>query len=124
MKGVEIAFQINKDSESEIVAALGNLTGNYFKTVENMDITWRIFHVTLDKEKYYRVLYKGEKISDLHPENKKKIRQKFDQLGKMDYNTLMDEYEKEGRKQEFEKVGIKEITEEYDLWQDKLWNYI
>jgi hypothetical protein len=124
MKGVEIAFQTNKDGENEIVAALGNLTGNYFKNAENMDITWRIFHVTLDKEKYYRVLYKGEKISNLHPENKKKIKEKFDQLSRTDYNTLMDEYEKESRKQGFEKMGIKELTEEYDLWQDPLWSYI
>ena len=65
MKGVEIAFQLNNDKESDVVMALGNLTGNYFKSVEHMDITWRIFHVTLDKEKYYRVLYRGEKLSDL-----------------------------------------------------------
>lgn len=124
MKGVEIAFQLNNDKESDVVMALGNLTGNYFRNVEHMDITWRIFHVTLDKEKYYRVLYRGNKLSDLHPENKKRIRRKFDELGKTDYNTLMDEYEKESGKEGFEKVGIKELTEEYDLWQDKLWNYI
>ncbi|EQB74573.1 MAG: hypothetical protein AMDU4_FER2C00003G0018 [Ferroplasma sp. Type II] len=124
MKGVEIAFQLNNDKESDVVMALGNLTGNYFKNVEHMDITWRIFHVTLDKEKYYRVLYRGEKLSDLHPENKKRIKKKFDELGKTDYNTLMNEYEKESGKEGFKKVGIKELTEEYDLWQDKLWNYI
>ncbi|AGO60522.1 MULTISPECIES: DUF2004 domain-containing protein [Ferroplasma] len=124
MKGVEIAFQTNKDGENDIVTALGNLTGNYFKNEENMDITWRIFHVTLDKEKYYRVLYKGEKISELHPENRKKIKEKFDQLSRTDYNALMAQYEKESRKQGFEKIGIKELTEEYDLWQDPLWNYI
>jgi len=124
MKGVEIAFQTNKDGENDIVTALGNLTGNYFKNEENMDITWRIFHVTLDKEKYYRVLYKGEKISELHPENRKKIKEKFDQLSRTDYNALMAQYEKESRKQGFEKIGIKELTDEYDLWQDPLWNYI
>jgi len=124
MKGVEIAFQTNKDGENDIVTALGNLTGNYFKNEENMEITWRIFHVTLDKEKYYRVLYRGEKISELHPENRKKIKEKFDQLSRTDYNALMAQYEKESRKQGFEKIGIKELTEEYDLWQDPLWNYI
>ena len=124
MKGVEIAFQTNKDGENDIVTALGNLTGNYFKNEENMDITWRIFHVTLDKEKYYRVLYKGEKISELHPENRKKIKEKFDQFSRTDYNTLMSQYEKESRKQGFKKIEIKELTEEYDLWQDPLWNYI
>ena len=124
MKGVEIAFQTNKDGENDIVTALGNLTGNYFKNEEHMDITWRIFHVTLDKEKYYRVLYRGEKISELHPENRKKIKEKFDQLSRTDYNTLMAQYEKESRKQGFEKIEIKELTEEYDLWQDPLWNYI
>ena len=40
MKGVEIAFQLNNDKESDVVMALGNLTGNYFRNVEHMDITY------------------------------------------------------------------------------------
>jgi hypothetical protein len=123
MNGVEIAFQLNNDKESDVVLVLGNLTGNYFRIEQNMDITWKIFHVTLDKQKYYRVLYRGEKLSDLHPENKKNIKRKFDELGKTDYETLMNEYEKESKKKGFEKVDVKELTEEYDLWQDKFWNY-
>lgn len=123
MNGVEIAFQLNNEKDENVVLALANLTGNYFKQDEKMDITWRIFHVTLDKDKYYRVLYRGEKLSDLHPENKKKIKNKFDELGKTDYETLMVEYDAELRNQNFQKVGIKELTEEYDLWQDKFWNY-
>ncbi|WP_337860570.1 DUF2004 domain-containing protein [Ferroplasma sp.] len=124
MNGVEIAFQLNNDKEGNVVMALGNLTGNYFKNTENMDITWRIFHVTLDKDKYYRVLYRGKELSELHVENRKKVRQKFDTLSKNDYETLINQYETESRNKNFEKIGIKELTEEYDLWQDKLWNYI
>ena len=77
MNGLEIAFQLNNEKDTEVVTALGNLTGNYFKNNENMDITWRIFHVTLDKDKYYRVLYRGKRINDLHTEIKKKIKEKF-----------------------------------------------
>jgi hypothetical protein len=124
MNGVEIAFQLNNGKEENVVLALANLTGNYFRQEEKMDITWRVFHVTLDKEKYYRVLYRGEKLGDLHPENKKRIKKKFDELGKTDYETLIAKYESESRNENFQKVGIKELTEEYDLWQDKLWNYI
>ncbi len=123
MNGVEIAFQLNNDKEENVVLALANLTGNYFKQDEKMDITWRVFHVTLDKDKYYRVLYRGEKLSDLHPENKKRVKNKFDELSKTDYNALMAEYDSASRKDNFQKVEIKVLTEEYDLWQDKFWNY-
>ena len=124
MNGLEIAFQLNNEKDTEVVTALGNLTGNYFKNNENMDITWRIFHVTLDKDKYYRVLYRGKKINDLHTEIKKKIKEKFNDLSKMDYNSLMDLYKKSMEDKNFAVINVKDVTEEYDLWQDPLWNYI
>ena len=124
MNGLEIAFQLNDEKDTEVVTALGNLTGNYFKNNENMDITWRIFHVTLDKDKYYRVLYRGKKINDLHTEIKKKIKEKFNDLSKMDYNSLMDLYKKSMEDKNFAVINVKDVTEEYDLWQDPLWNHI
>ncbi|MEM0139214.1 MAG: DUF2004 domain-containing protein [Ferroplasma sp.] len=123
MNGLEIAFQLDNPKESDVVLALANLTGNYFMNDKLSDIKWQVFHVTLDKDKYYRVLYKGNKITDLHPETKKKIKEKFDELGKMDYDSLMAMYEKEKKQNNFKTVDIKELTEEYDLWQDKFWNY-
>lgn len=124
MNGLEIAFQLNNEKDTEVVTALGNLTGNYFKNNENVDISWRIFHVTLDKDKYYRVLYRGKKINDLHPEIKKKIKEKFNELSKMDFNSLMNLYKKSMEDKNFAVINVKDVTEEYDLWQDPLWNYI
>ncbi|KQB34412.1 DUF2004 domain-containing protein [Acidiplasma aeolicum] len=124
MKGLEIAFQLNNEKDFDVVPALANLTGNYFKNEEKMDITWRIFHVTLGDQKYFRVLYRGDKINDFHPEIKKKIREYFDKLAHLNFEQLMELYNKSKESNGFNIINIKEITEEYDLWQDKLWNYI
>ncbi|KJE48833.1 MULTISPECIES: DUF2004 domain-containing protein [Acidiplasma] len=124
MKGLEIAFQLNNERDFDVVPALANLTGNYFKNEEKMDITWRIFHVTLGDQKYFRVLYRGDKINDFHPEIKKKIREYFDKLAHLNFEQLMELYNKSKESNGFNIINIKEITEEYDLWQDKLWNYI
>ncbi|KPV45825.1 hypothetical protein SE19_08205, partial [Acidiplasma aeolicum] len=122
MKGLEIAFQLNNEKDFDVVPALANLTGNYFKNEEKMDITWRIFHVTLGDQKYFRVLYRGDKINDFHPEIKKKIREYFDKLAHLNFEQLMELYNKSKESNGFNIINIKEITEEYDLWQDKLWN--
>ncbi len=124
MNGVEIAFQLEKAGENDVVSAISNLTGNYFLQNELSDLKWQIFHVTLDKDKYYRVLYKSEKLNDIHPVMKKKLREKFDEYGKYNYDNLMELYNKEKLNNNFKIRDIKEITEEYDLWQDPLWNYI
>ncbi len=34
MKGLEIAFQLNNERDFDVVPALANLTGNYFKNEE------------------------------------------------------------------------------------------
>ncbi len=121
-KGVEIAFQLNSGSEDARVAlALADLTGNYF--LRDFDLDWRVFHVTLDGQKYFRVLFSGRKTGTLHPEVHREIREKFDSMSKLPYSELMHMYEGESKSSEFRKCKIKEIQEEYDLWQDKFWQY-
>ena len=120
--GIEIAFQLNNDSEgTKTVLALADLTGNYF--LSNLDIDWRVFHVTLDRQKYFRVLFTGRKTGALHPEVHKEIREKFDSMSKLPYAELMRLYDREAKSSDFRKCAIKEIQEEYDLWQDKFWQY-
>ncbi|MGP6207890.1 DUF2004 domain-containing protein [Cuniculiplasma sp. SKW3] len=122
-KGVEISFQLNdKENDTRLVEALGNLTGNYFYSKFNLQ--WRIFRVTLEEKIFYKVLFTGKKINRLHPKNEEEIREEFDKLSHMDYNSLMNMYEEESKKEEFITIRIQNLKEEYDLWQDKLWNYI
>ena len=122
-KGVEISFQVNgNEKDSSLVEVLGNLTGNYFESL--FDLQWRIFHVTLEDKIFYKVLFTGKKLNKLHPKNEESIRKKFDELAHMEYKDLMNLYEKESKKDGFRKVKIQDLKEEYDLWQDKLWNYI
>ncbi|MGP6239434.1 DUF2004 domain-containing protein [Cuniculiplasma sp. SKW4] len=122
-KGVEISFQLNdKENDTRLVEALGNLTGNYFYSKFNLH--WRIFRVTLEEKIFYKVLFTGKKINRLHPKNEEEIREEFDKLSHMDYNSLMNMYEEESKKEEFVTIRIQNLKEEYDLWQDKLWNYI
>lgn len=123
VKGLEISFQLNENSEDEkLVLALANLTGNRFK--EEFDIRWKIFHVTLENKKFYKVLFTGKKINYLHKGLEKSIREYFDELAKNSRNYILEKYENLSKKGEFHIESIEEIKEEYDLWQDKLWNYI
>ncbi len=122
-RGVEISFQLNSSREDQaLVEALGNLTGNYF--AKEIDLQWQIFHVTLEDKKFYKVLFTGKRLNKLHPKYENEIKRKFDELAHMDYSTIMDYYRKESAADSFKAEKIKEIKEEYDLWQDKLWNYI
>ena len=122
-KGLEISFQLNNEDEN-IVFALANITGNDF-LAHDKTMKWLIFHVTLGEHKFYKILYSGKKINDLHPGLKEKIKKRFDELSKLDYNSLINEYNKMAQNDGFINVkNIKEVTEEYDLWQDPLWNYI
>lgn len=121
-KGLEISFQLKNDREGqETVLALGNLTGNDMK--DELDIDWRIFHVTLGENKFFKVLYTGKKVGKLHPGVEKRIREHFDHLSKMDLNDLLRQYKEKQTDSNFKKVDIKELKEEYDLWQDKFWQY-
>ena len=101
--------------------ALGNLTGNDMK--DELDIDWRIFHVTLGENKFFKVLYTGKKVGKLHPGVEKRIREHFDHLSKMGLNDLLRQYKEKQTDSNFKKVDIKELKEEYDLWQDKFWLY-
>lgn len=122
-KGVEISFQLNGGREDvSVVEALANLTGNFFSS--QIEVEWRIFHVTLGENLFYKVLYTGKTLNRLHPRNENDIKRKFDELAHLDYSELMKEYEVKSREPGFRKIPVKELKEEYDLWQDKLWNYI
>ena len=122
-KGVEIAFQLSNGTEDrELVSAMANLVGNEFRS--EMDIDWRIFHVTLGENRYFRVLYAGPHLGKLHPVNEKRIRERFDELSHKDYEEVMKEYREIKKKGGFVSQSIQEKKEEYNLWQDKLWDYI
>ena len=122
-KGVEIAFQLSNGTEDrELVSAMANIVGNEFRS--EMDIDWRIFHVTLGENRYFRVLYAGPHLGKLHPVNEKRIRGRFDELSHKDYEEVMKEYREIKKKGGFVSQSIQEKKEEYNLWQDKLWDYI
>ena len=122
-KGVEIAFQLTNGTEDrELVSAMANIVGNEFRS--EMDIDWRIFHVTLGENRYFRVLYAGPHLGKLHPVNEKRIRERFDELSHKDYEEVMKEYREIKKKGGFVSQSIHEKKEEYNLWQDKLWDYI
>ena len=49
-KGVEIAFQISSgNGDSVLVKAMADIVGNEFRN--ELDLQWRVFHVTLGEEK-------------------------------------------------------------------------
>ncbi|MCL5668125.1 MAG: DUF2004 domain-containing protein [Candidatus Thermoplasmatota archaeon] len=122
-KGVEIAFQLSNGTEDrELVSAMANIVGNEFRSEMNID--WRIFHVTLGENRYFRVLYAGPHLGKLHPVNEKRIRERFDELSHKDYEEVMKEYREIKKKGGFVSQSIQEKKEEYNLWQDKLWDYI
>ena len=122
-KGVEIAFQLSNGTEDrELVSAMANIVGNELRS--EMDIDWRIFHVTLGENRYFRVLYAGPHLGKLHPVNEKRIRERFDELSHKDYEEVMKEYREIKKKGGFVSQSIQEKKEEYNLWQDKLWDYI
>ena len=122
-KGIEIAFQLSSSKENrEVVLALANLTGNHF--TENYVQNWQIFHVTLEEKTFFKVLFSGKGVSKFHPEHEKEIREYFDRLSKLSQSQLMEEYNKGKKNDGFQVKDIRELEEEYDLWQDKFWNYI
>ncbi|MCL4328642.1 MAG: DUF2004 domain-containing protein [Candidatus Thermoplasmatota archaeon] len=121
-KGLEISFRVGGGAhEIEVTEALANIIGNRFKAQIDMD--WRIFHVTLGNEKFFKVLYTGRKVGRLHPHIEKKIREDFDTLSKNSYESLLHLYKKEKRTPGFEVKQIKQLKEEYDLWEDRFWEY-
>ena len=121
-KGVEISFQVNDSREEEkTVAELANLTGNIINA--ESQIQWRIFHVTLGDQKFYKVLFSGPKVTRLHPELERKIRERFDTLSRMPIGELSAMYTEKRKSPDFRVEAIQDLKEEYDLWQDKFWQY-
>ncbi len=120
-KGLEITFKVPGKDGPSIVEALANLVGNEFR--ESLDIQWRIFDVTLDKERFYKVCFTGPKMSRLHPHNEEKVRKRFDELAHLGLKDLMREYEEKKETKDFTKQNIQPLKEEYDLWQDNFWKY-
>ncbi|MGC8515525.1 MAG: DUF2004 domain-containing protein [Thermoplasmata archaeon] len=121
-KGVEIAFQISSGTgDSQLVKAMADIVGNEFR--KEMDLQWRVFHVTLGEEKYFRVLYAGPHVGKLHPHNEKKIRERFDNISHQSYDQVMHEYQALRKQDNILTQQIQEIKEEYDLWEDRFWAY-
>lgn len=78
-----------------IVEAIANMVGNDFK--KEFDVQWRIFHVTLGKERFYKVCFISNKLTRIHPHNEEKVRRRFDDLAHNEKEELFREYG-EGRK--------------------------
>lgn len=121
-KGVEIAFQISSgNGDIVLVKAMADIVGNEFRN--ELDLQWRVFHVTLGEEKYFRILYAGPHVGKLHPHNEKKIRERFDKLSHQNYDQVMHEYQALKKQDNILTQQIQEIKEEYDLWEDRFWAY-
>jgi hypothetical protein len=121
-KGVEIAFQISsRTDDGDLVKALADIVGNEFRN--ELDLQWRVFHVRLGEEKYFRILYAGPRVGKLHPHNDKRIRERFDNLSHQSYDQVMSEYQELRKKDNILTQQIQEIKEEYDLWEDRFWAY-
>jgi hypothetical protein len=122
-KGLDISFQVASGSEDQdLVQALADLTGHDMSKEFNID--WRIFKVKLEDKRFFKILYTGPKINGFHPHNMKKIQDHFDTISRLSYNEVMTRYNKLLEDGSIKKIPIKEIEESYDLWQDKIWQYI
>ena len=56
--------------------------------------------------------------------NEKRIKERFDELSHKSYEEVMEQYKAIKKKGNFISQPIQEKKEEYNLWQDKLWDYI
>ena len=86
--------------------------------------TMRIIMNTVRENRYFRVLYAGPHLGKLHPVNEKRIRERFDELSHKGYEEVMKEYREIKKRGNFVSQSIQEKKEEYNLWQDRLWDYI
>ena len=121
-RGLEIAFNVSDKDQLEITEALANIVGNEF--IKKMEIDWRIFHVKIDNEKFFKVCFIGPKMSKLHPLVEDEVRNRFNELSKNTKEELMKNYREERREPSFKVQHSMEVTEEYDLWQDNFWSYL
>ena len=121
-RGLEIAFNVSDKDQLEITEALANIVGNEF--MKKMEIDWRIFHVKIDNEKFFKVCFIGPKMSKLHPLVEDEVRNRFNELSKNTKEELMKNYREERREPSFKVQHSMEVIEEYDLWQDNFWSYL
>ncbi len=121
-KGLEIAFQTVEGMDENLVQALAAITAEEFSG--KFDISYRIFLVTLGDQKYFRILFKSNSLTSEHVFNRKLVKKKFDEIAHMNYNDVMSRFESLKRDDKIGDVPIKEVKEEYDLWEDPLWKYI
>ena len=121
-RGLEIAFNVSDKDQLEITEALANIVGNEF--MKKMEIDWRIFHVKIDNEKFFKVCFIGPKMSKLHPLVEDEVRNRFNELSKNTKEELMKNYREERREPSFKVQHSMEVTEEYNLWQDNFWSYL
>jgi hypothetical protein len=62
-------------------------------------------------------------VNRLHPKLENEIKEYFDTLSKASVDELNREYGEKSRESDFRVEHIQELKEEYDLWQDKFWQY-
>lgn len=120
-KGLEISFKVPGKNGPLIVEALANIVGNEF--LKDFDVQWRIFDVTLDKERFYKICFSGHKLTRLHPHHEEMVKKRFDELAHCESDELLKRYRDEQKGDNFELQKIQEKKEEYDLWQDNFWQY-
>ncbi len=120
-KGLEITFKIDDEDASVVAEALTNMVGNEF--LNDIDIDWRIFHITLEDNHFFKICFIGPKMTKLHPLIEKKVKTRFDELSHYNKNELLKMYHKEKKNKSFKTHYMQEKKEEYDLWQDNFWSY-
>lgn len=120
-RGLEITFTVADKDERRIVEALANVVGNEFLREFNVD--WRIFRVDKGEDRFYKVCFIGKKLSRLHPLIEERVKKRFDELSKYQKDVLLKRFNTEKTKTSFKLRPVRDIREEYDLWNDNFWQY-
>ncbi len=120
-RGLEITFTVPDSDSRLIVAAIANIVGN--ELMKEFDVQWRIFDVTKDKDRFYKVCFISHQLTKLHPHHEEKVRQRFDQLAHYQKGLLLKKYRKDEKDPSFIVQNIESKKEEYDLWEDNFWKY-
>ncbi|MCL4334466.1 MAG: DUF2004 domain-containing protein [Candidatus Thermoplasmatota archaeon] len=121
-RGLEITFKVMDADQRQITEALANIVGNEF--LPKIDLDWRIFHVKLGDERFFKVCYSGPKLTRLHPILEKEVRERFDSLSHESKEDILQMYRQAEREKNFKRQYVRELEEERDLWQDNFWAYL
>ncbi len=121
-RGLEITFKVTDQDQRQITEALANIVGNEF--LPKIDLDWRIFHVKLGDERFFKVCYSGPKLTRLHPILEKEVRERFDALSHESKEDILQMYRQAEREKNFKRKYVRELEEERDLWQDNFWAYL